>query len=494
MSIHSRSSYFGLAAALIALLACSDSATDPEPIIPTGSAEITADILEDRTLYAETTYTLKGYIHVANGATLTIRAGTVIKGDYATVGSSLFVLRGAKIMAVGEVDKPIVFTSAQPANSRSPGDWGGLVIVGNAVINRGGVTGGIEIEGSGTVAGNVSGTNYKVTYDGGTTNTDNSGELKYVRVEFAGFGVSLDKELNSFTFAAVGSGTKLSYLQSLAGLDDSFEWFGGAVDADHLVSYESGDDHFDMSEGYVGRLQHIVGLQTTVLTPRANAGITSSDPQGIENDGCNGTGCSSDAHNSAPLTIPLVANFTLIGTGSTNSSASSGGIGILLRRGAGGYYVNGILARWPRAGISIRDASTYGRAGGTATPDISTTDLAVRNVVLIETPTMFQTGANQNSFDATANAIVSNSAGASEAFTAFPATTNETTTEAAFDWTPVGGSSPSSGGLDSFSGKLAARATTPLASGHVLTGTSYRGAAQPGGSKWWQGWTRYAQK
>src|SRR5205823_2469021 len=137
----------------------------------------------------------------------------------------------------------------------------------------------------------TSGSNYQVLYSGGTANDDDSGELRYVRVEFAGFAPSTGNELNSFTFAAVGSKTKLSYLEAVAGLDDSYEFFGGAVDGDHLVSYESGDDHYDQSEGYIGRLQYVIGLQSTVLTPRSGAGNPSTDPQGIENDGCNGTGC-----------------------------------------------------------------------------------------------------------------------------------------------------------------------------------------------------------
>lgn len=494
MTARSRVSHLGVALAFMTLAACGeDNGVDPTPIIPAGSAELNADITANRTLFAETTYTIKGFVHVGNGATLTVMPGTVIKGDFNTLGSSLFVLRGAKIMAVGTVDKPIVFTSSQPVDQRAPGDWGGLVLIGNGIINRA-VTGGIEIEGTGTVSGTASGTNYRVNYDAGTLNTDNSGEMKYVRVEFAGYAPSLDKELNSFTFAAVGSGTKLSYLQSLAGLDDSFEFFGGAVDADHLVSYESGDDHYDMSEGYVGRLQYLIALQTRVLTPRTNAGSTSSDPQGIENDGCNGTGCAADAHNSTPLNIPVMTNFTLVGTGATASSGSSGGVGIMLRRGTGGFYVNGLVARWPRAGVSVRDAATYTRAGSTATPDMATTDLAIRNVAFVETPTMFQTGTGQNSFDATANALVASSSTTAATFTAFPATADLTTTESAFDWTPPAGSPAASGGMTTFSGKLATRTATPLGSGAMIAGTSFVGAAQPGGTKWWQGWTKYAQR
>jgi len=447
---------------------------------------VTGDITTNTTWHRDTTYTLSGFVHVANGATLTIEAGTTIKGDYNTVGSSLFVLRGAKIMAIGTAALPTVFTSSQPAGQRRPGDWGGLIIVGNAVINRTGVE--IEIEGTNTATGNAPGTNYKVTYSGGTTNTDNSGELRYVRVEYAGYAPTANAELNSFSFAAVGSGTKLSYLQSMAGLDDSFEFWGGAVDASYLVSYESGDDHFDMSEGFQGRLQYLIALQTARLPARTGLpGGPSSDPQGIENDGCEGAGCT-NGRNTTPFTTPVVANFTLIGPNDAALAGSSGGIGVLLRRGTGGYYVNGLVSRWPRGAISVRDAETYLRAGSVATPDLASTDLAVRNILIAESSLAFQAGTGQNSFDMTANAIVQDAAATTTLFTAFPATIGATTTAAAFDWTPAASSAAATGGLASFSGKVA------TAAGSVVAGSTYRGAAAPGGPKWWQGWTVYNQQ
>jgi hypothetical protein len=451
------------------------------------AAEITQDITADRTLYADTTYTLNGFIHVTNGAKLTIQPGTTIKGKYETLGSSLFIMRGAQILAEGTEARPIVFTSSRAAGERQAGDWGGLVIIGNSSVNR---SGDPEIEGTGTVGGTDSGTNYRVSFGNAATpnDADNSGILKYVRVEFAGYAPSLNNELNSFTFASVGSGTKLSYLQAMGGLDDSFEWFGGTVDADHLVSYEAGDDHFDMSTGYRGRAQYLIAYQSGVpIGIRANAGAFSGDPQGIENDGCDGAGCDL-AFNSTPLTIPLVANFTLVGTGNTASSGGNGGVGVFLRRGTGGYYVNGLLARWPRAAFSVRDADTYARAGNAASPDLATTDLAIRNVTFVETPTVFQaaSGTNvQNVFDQSDNALVANAGPAAAAFTALPATVDDATTAAAFDWTPPAGSAGAAGGLETFTGKLAAKAGT------AFPGTSYIGAAAPGGPKWWQNWTVY---
>jgi hypothetical protein len=433
-----------------------------------GAAVITSDITADRTLYADTVYTLSGFIKVVNGATLTIQPGTRIEGDYDVVGSSLFITRGARIVANGTAAAPIVFTSSRPVGQRQAGDWGGLVIIGNGVINR---TGTVVLEGTGTGA-----TNPQQVYSGGNNNADNSGTLRYVRVEFAGYGPAADAELNSFTFAAVGSGTTVEYLQSLYGLDDSFEWFGGAMDAKYLVSYESGDDHFDMSEGYQGRLQYLIAYQSRLVIPRPGAGNASADPQGIENDGCAGTGCA-DGQNSTPLTTPVVANFTLVGPGTgTDIDATSGGYGLILRRGTGGYYVNGLVARWPKGAIGIRDASTETR--------ITDGVFDMRNVLVLESPSIFTTASSGFALaDSVARNIVRDGAvTAAQTFTTFslPAAS-----AASFDWAPVAGSLAASGGLTVFSGNML------TAAGTFVQGTAYRGAAAPAGTKWWQGWTTY---
>ncbi|MGQ0816379.1 MAG: hypothetical protein ACT4O1_18270 [Gemmatimonadota bacterium] len=435
-------------------------------------ATITGDILANRTLFADTVYTLSGFVHVANGATLTIQPGTKILGDHAVLGSSLFVLRGAKIIANGTATAPIVFTSARAVGSRQPGDWGGLIIVGNGRINRSGT---VAVEGTGTTTGTTAGTNYTVNYSGGTDNADNSGSLQYVRVEFAGFAPSDANELNSFTFAAVGSGTVLNNLQVLAGLDDSFEWFGGAVDAKYLVSYESGDDHFDMSEGYSGRLKYLIGYQTKVLIPRSGAGTVSGDPTGIENDGCNGTGCDV-GHNSSPLTLPVVANFTLIGRGDATNPSASGDYGMVLRRGTGGHYVNGVLGRWVRGAIGVRDAATQQR--------ITDGDLSINSILISEAPVIFQTG-QQVGVDAAANSLILSSATTASLFASVPTLP---TSEAQIDWTPSLTSAARTGGMAAFTGQLQTRAGT------FITPTGYRGAVDPNAAtKWWAGWTYYAQ-
>jgi hypothetical protein len=456
-----------------------------------GSVDLTADITQSRTLHADTVYTLKGFIHVTNGAILTIEPGTTIKGDYLTVGSSLFILRGAKIIAEGTADRPIVFTSAQDVGQRQPGDWGGLIIVGNAVISR---TGDIAVEGTGTDGTTVqSGKNYQVLYSGGNTQTDNSGSLKYVRVEFAGYAPALNFELNSFTFAAVGSQTRISYLQSMASLDDAYEFFGGALDGDHLVAYETGDDMFDMSEGFQGRLQYLIGFNSVQLTPRSGSGSLATDLEGIENDGCAGSGCT-NGYDTQPYTVPVVANFTLVGCGSTTCVGSGGGYGMMLRRGTGGFYVNGVLARFPVAGISLRNTETFARGGGVPLPDMGTSNLQVRNVFMSEVnSTAFQPVASgtaadpQNTLDLDGNALINSTAASSTLFSAIPATAAIPTGVTAFDWTPATSSPVATGGMATFTGALQTKAGT------FVTATAYRGAADPAGAKWWTGWTVYSR-
>jgi hypothetical protein len=467
-----RASRVFLPALAILALGCSElDPLGPDDTVPPGDATITADITANRLFQAETTYTLSGFIKVANGATLTIEPGTKIVGDFEVPGSSLFVLRGAKINAVGTAELPIVFTSER-SSGRQAGDWGGLIIVGNGIINRADPT---ILEGTGTNAT----TNPQVNYGGGTNNADDSGELRYVRVEFAGYATAADAELNSFTFAAVGSGTRLSFLQSLYGLDDSFEWFGGAVDGRNLVSYEAGDDHFDASEGYTGRNQFLIAFQSIRPDARPAAGSPSTDPQGFENDGCSGANCLS-GQNSTPRTDAMFANFTFVGTGPGVVDGTSGGIGLMLRRGTTGHYVNGIIARWPRAAISVRDQTTIDR--------VADGSLLIRNVYLAENGPTFQatSGSNIQGTVDLGTASIEVAAGGittSSLFTSFAATP----TTATLDWSLSPTAAARTGGTGAFTGALATKA------GSAVAGTTYRGASDPNGAKWWTGWTNYAR-
>lgn len=431
------------------------------------TVDVTTNITTNTTWTADHVYKIVGFRKVASGATLTIQPGTKIVGDYNTLGSALFVLRGAQIIANGTAAAPIVFTSSQPEGSRLSGDWGGLLLIGNGVNNRSGV---VNVEGTGTSADNN-----PIQYNGGTNNADNSGSLSYVRVEYAGFAPVVDNEFNSFTFCAVGSGTNLDHLESLNGLDDAFEFFGGAVNGKYLLAYEVSDDAFDMSEGYVGKLQYLIAYTSRILSIRPLSGGSSVDPEGIENDGCNGAGCDL-GFNTTPFTIPIVANFTLVGTG-PGVVPTGGGYGAILRRGTGGHYINGILARWPNFAIGYRDADTKQRE----------TDglLSIKNILIVETPTgIFQTG--QQSTDAAANSIIWDQASTTASlFAKFP---TQPASAADFDWSLSAGSPARTGGLVNFTGDLATRA------GAFITGTAFRGAADPAAAtKWWEGWSSYTR-
>jgi hypothetical protein len=474
-----------------ALAACSSDSNDvtPPPAGPR-QATLSGSITANRTLSKDTTYVLSGFVYVQNGATLTIPAGTRIVGDTLVPGSALFVLRGARIEANGTAAEPIVFTSQRAPGFRSPGDWGGLIIVGNAPVNR---TGSVIIEGSNASIPGGNGTG--VVYSGGNSPNDNSGTLRFVRVEFAGYAVSQDNELNSFTFASVGRGTTLEYLEALAGLDDHFEWFGGTADARYLVSYESGDDHFDAAEGFNGRVQYLIGFQSTILQPRPGTGSPSSDPQGFEIDGCAGTGCTApaggNAQSSEPYNMPVFANFTLVGTGDATNTPSGGGRGAVIRRGTGGVWLNGVFARWPRHAVSLRDSTTRNRYVADS--------LAFRGIYLTQNGTAVsgaQLELTSGYVTPDSGEILPNvtpgTATTQSLFTAFPTTISVATNGASFDWQPAAGSPITTGGTGAIpAGRIASRLTNFF--GGTLQGTTFRGAADPAGPKWWAGWTSYAR-
>jgi len=274
----------------------------------------------------------------------------------------------------------------------------------------------------------------------------------------------------------------------MAPLDDSYEFSVGAVALDKIVAFEKADDILDMSEGFVGSIKYVIGYNSVQLTPRTGAGSYATDLEGIENDGCNGSGCD-NGFNQQPFTIPLVANVTLIGCGDQACVGPGGGFGMMLRRGTGGYYINSVFARFPAAGISLRDPETLLRAANAAVPDLTTSDLIVRNNYFAETPVLFQantaTPATQFSLDAAGNSLTLNTNAAASLFVSIPAKASVPAGIEAFDFSPATSSPIATGGMNSFTGKISTKA------GSFVTPTPYMGAVAPGGTKWWQGWTVY---
>ncbi len=283
----------------------------------------------------DTIYMLTGKVYVKAGGTLNIAPGTIIKGDVATAGSCLIVTRGGKINAVGTPTQPIVFTSSATPGNKSTGDWGGIVIAGNARIN---VTGGIGTFEGGNLA-NPDGTTSDGQY-GGLNDLDNSGELKYVRIEYAGYPFAPNNELNGLTMGGVGSGTKISYIQVSYGLDDAFEWFGGTVNCDHLVSFRGNDDDFDTDFGFSGKVQFGVALRDTAVADAVS--------------GANGFESDNDAAGSGngPKTRAIFSNFTMVGprhTGSVSDTNYNKNFkrGAHIRRNSEQSIFNSIFMGWP---------------------------------------------------------------------------------------------------------------------------------------------------
>ena len=303
-----------LALAALALLA-SSGASD----CSASSSAVAAPVNISGTISANTTLTsstlLTGTVYVAPGVTLTIPAGSTVFGN---TGSSLFVLAGAKIVAQGTAANPICFTSAQSIGSRAPGDWGGLVLIGNAGD-------------SASAASQTEGTTPQ-NYGGTTSNNDadSSGTLSYVRIEYAGFEVATGDELNCLSLYTVGNGTTLDHIQCHMGKDDSFEFFGGSVNGKYLLSTGTADDSFDMDRGYNGKLQFLIAQKYP-----ASLGVShTADPHGIEADGSDSGNAPTGNHG---MSAPTIKNITLIGEEVT------GGFGARFREGIAGSLSNGLI-------------------------------------------------------------------------------------------------------------------------------------------------------
>lgn len=276
------------------------------------------------------TFTLRGYVYVNNGAILTIEPGTLIKSDVSEKGA-LIVERGSQLIAEGTVEEPIVFTSGKPAGERAPGDWGGVILLGKAPTNR-------PTSPAPIIEGGVN------RPYGGTDVADNSGILKYVRIEFSGVAAEPGSEINGLTLGGVGSGTTIENIQVSFGADDAYEFFGGTVNAKNLIAFGTYDDDFDFDFGYSGKLQFGVALRDKPSdTDQAN---------GIECDN-DGTGSSV-----APFTKPQISNFTFIGPYDTTGSSANHGFSNRWRRATHFALNNSILLGHRKAGFSMESAGT----------------------------------------------------------------------------------------------------------------------------------------
>jgi hypothetical protein len=334
--IFNRSVIFILAVSLGLATISSCKKEDGSTPVPDTATELSGD-LTSRTLEANKKYLLKGYVFVRSGQTLTIPAGTIIFGDKASKGT-LVIDKGGKIIADGTPEKPIVFTSERDMGERDKGDWGGIIILGNANVNQ--------------ASTSIEGVNPSVSF--GTSNStandaENSGILRNVRIEFAGIALSPNNEINGITFGGVGNGTIVENVQVSYSGDDAFEWFGGTVNCKRLVSLGAWDDDFDTDFGYTGKIQYAISIR---------------DPFSADQSGSNAFESDNDAAGSAnaPITSPVFSNVSVFGPRFDTIASISGSYqnAAHIRRNSQMSLFNSVITGFP-VGIRIDGQSTYNR-------------------------------------------------------------------------------------------------------------------------------------
>ncbi len=328
-----------LCVVLLALTAAATAQQKPTKVIGAGlgaAAKAPFNLTGGKSvmLSRDTVYILTGFYYVDSLASMHIQSGTVILGDSATNGT-LIIRRGGKIYAEGTRTEPIVFSSSRPAGQRKKGDWGGVVILGNAPTNK-------------PVTTKIEGIDIGGEYGGPDAN-DNSGIFRYVRIEYPGVVISLNNEINGLTMGGVGRGTKIEYVQVTNSNDDSFEWFGGTVDAKHLIALNGTDDDFDTDFGYSGRIQFAFGKRD------ANLWDAAGQSNGFESDN------DATPTTQSPLTSPVFSNVTLVGPQADTTVALPAGqkfeYGAVIRRNTRLSVHNAVIMGYP-FGLSVRNDST----------------------------------------------------------------------------------------------------------------------------------------
>lgn len=284
-------------------------ASGADYVHPAAVQTVSGAITSNTTWTNDRVWEIDGVITVKDGAKLTIQAGTFIKAKPLATGIAtgvLVITKTGQIDAQGTAESPIIFTSYNllddNANTTAtPGDFGGVVILGDAEVNTGSTTNIVE--------GLDDQPNFAEFYYGGSNNAHNAGILSYVRIEFAGRILDTDVEINGLTLAGVGNGTTVNHIQVSYGKDDSFEFFGGKVNATHLVSFAPDDDNFDFDFGYTGSITKAIALADSNSTHSLSGG--NPDSNGIELDN-NATGAITTI-----ITRPVISQLSIIGVSST---------------------------------------------------------------------------------------------------------------------------------------------------------------------------------
>ncbi len=423
-------------------------------------------ITSNRTLHAAYTYKLRGLVYVSNGAILTIEPGTKIVGELGQTGG-LIITRGCKIIADGTAANPIVFTSE--ASNPQRGDWAGLVLLGQAPANSS-FNG---VQGVGAIEGGINNSDglglYGTPANQQQAPFDNSGILRYVRIEYAGYAFLPDNEINGLTFGGVGAGTVIDNVQVSYANDDSFEWFGGTVNCKHLIAYRGLDDDFDTDNGFSGKVQFGIGLRDSAV-----ADISKSEAFESDND-ANGSSL-------LPQTLAVFSNMTVMGPKATLANTGNALFvwGAQIRRNSGMSLCNSIILGYPN-GLYI-DATK-----GVPTDNNIPGTIIVKNNIIAgcPNPVIYSIGTNPNppmNVNTTASilawyntAVYGNSifTNCSDVMLAAPFNYLNP------DFNPAAGS-PALAGASFTDPKLA----------NGFTSVSYKGACASSDT-WWKTWTKF---
>lgn len=305
------------------VVSCSDDDNKTEVTTPSTFVverdNLKGDINDGDVVLESGTYKLTGKLVVKAGAKLIIKAGVIIEATEVNGGAIRYIAvsQDGEIDIQGTATNPVVMTSTK----KEPGAWGGLVLCGKAPINKG-VTASAEVS--------------ELTY-GGTDNSDSSGSIKYLRIEYPGYAYNSEKEFNGLSFFGVGSGTVIENVQVYESSDDGFEWFGGTVNTKNLAVINThqlvGDDLFDWTEGWSGTNENWYGKRTN------------NGNRGIEADN------NANNHLATPIANPTIKNLTLIGTGAADTSTESQAM--KLRVGTKGQFDNVVLSNW-KTGFDVQ--------------------------------------------------------------------------------------------------------------------------------------------
>ncbi len=416
-----------------------------------GIVEVNEDIVKNTTWTSDNTYILKKLVFVEGGANLTIQAGTVIKGE---PGSALIVTRDAKLFARGRAKEPVVFTSSQAVGSRATGDWGGVVLLGNAPLNRPQAA----IEG-------LDPNDSRGLY-GGSDNLANCGVMEYVRVEFAGFAISQDNELNGLTLGGCSANSIMRYIQVHRGSDDGIEVYGGDVSLKYVVITGAQDDGFDWDKGYQGNVQFGIIQQY-------------DDTGGTGFEGDSGGSAFHDAidPDSEPRSQPSFYNMVMVG--SRNNPKRN--IAMVVRSGSGLRFQNSIVMNFPGVVVDPR-----GKATGKL---LGTDDFVLSNNIF------WDMGAGGNTFFLKTEEEKEADADNIDEASVFLAPEQKNRIVDPLleradsvtnpDWSPLPGSPVSLGET--------APITSKVDSDFWDKSANYIGATRQGGSKWWADWTAFPE-